>query len=213
IDSLRNMLTLLPSATAASGPNFVVITGPTRSVGKSFISLNLAAVMGATGARVLLVDGDMRRGELAKSVGVTHNRGLSDLLAGRCKFDAIVHREVMPHVDFIASGQVPGSPADLLWARPIREVLKGDCAQYGTVIIDSPPVLAAADTTILAQQANAVFLVARAEVTSLAEIQVSIKCLLQRGVQVKGVIFSGVDMSKRQYDVYRYSGYGYLSAR
>jgi tyrosine-protein kinase Etk/Wzc len=108
---------------------------------------------------------------------------------------------------------VPESPAELLWARPVREVLKDHYGQYGTVIIDSPPVLAAADTTILAQQANAVFLVARAEVTSLREIQVSIKCLLQRGVQVKGVIFSGVDTSKRQYDAYGYSGYGYLSAR
>jgi tyrosine-protein kinase Etk/Wzc len=191
----------------------VVITGPTRSVGKSFISLNLAAVMGAIGARVLLVDGDMRRGELAKSFRLGHKRGLSDLLAGKCKFDEIVHRGVLPHVDFIANGQVPESPAELLWARPMREVLKDHYGQYGTVIIDSPPVLAAADTTILAQQANAVFLVARAEVTSLREIQVSIKCLLQRGVQVKGVIFSGVDTSKRQYDAYGYSGYGYLSAR
>ena len=213
IDSLRNMLTLLPSATPESGPNFVVITGPTPLVGKSFISLNLAAVMGATGARVLLVDGDMRGGKLAKSVGVNHYRGLSDLLAGRFKFGEVVHRQVMPNVDFVASGQVTGSPADLLWARPVREALKGDCAQYSTVIIDSPPVLAAADTTILSQQADAVFLVARAEVTSLSEIQVSIKCLLQRGVQVKGVIFSGVDTSKSHYDVYRYSGYGYLSAR
>jgi tyrosine-protein kinase Etk/Wzc len=213
IDSLRNMLTLLPCATPESGPNFVVITGPTRSVGKSFISLNLAAVMGAIGARVLLVDGDMRRGELAKSFRLGHKRGLSDLLAGKCKFDEIVHRGVLPHVDFIANGQVPESPAELLWARPMREVLKDHYGQYGTVIIDSPPVLAAADTTILAQQANAVFLVARAEVTSLREIQVSIKCLLQRGVQVKGVIFSGVDTSKRQYDAYGYSGYGYLSAR
>jgi tyrosine-protein kinase Etk/Wzc len=81
------------------------------------------------------------------------------------------------------------------------------------VIIDSPPVLAAPDTAILAQQANASFLVARAEVTSMREIQASIKCLLQRGVHVKGVIFSGVDTSKRQNEIYNYSGYSYLSAR
>ena len=213
VESLRNMLTLLPYATPESGSNIVVITGPTHSVGKSFISLNLAAVVGASGARVLLVDGDLRKGQLAKSIGVSHNRGLSDLLAGRYKFEQVVHREVMPHVDFISTGQTPRSPADLLWARSIREVLKDNCAQYGTVIIDSPPVLAAADTAILSQQANAVFLVARAEVTSLREIQVSIKCLLQRGVHLKGVIFSGVDTSKRQNDLYGYSGYSYLSAR
>ena len=104
-----------------SGANMVVITGPTHSVGKSFISLNLAAVVGATGARVLLVDGDLRKGQLAKSLGVSQKRGLSDLLAGKLKFEEIVHRDVMPrHVDFISTGQVPESPADLLLARPLR---------------------------------------------------------------------------------------------
>jgi tyrosine-protein kinase Etk/Wzc len=212
VEGLRNMLTLLPDGTRDSGANMVVITGPTHSVGKSFISLNLAAVVGATGARVLLVDGDLRKGQLAKSLGVSQRRGLSDLLAGKLKFEEIVHRDVMPHVDFISTGQVPESPADLLLARPLRGVLKDNCTQYGTVIIDSPPVLATADTAILSQQANAVFLVARAEVTSMREIQVSIKSLLQRGVPVTGVIFSGVDTSKRQNDAYGYSGYSYLSA-
>ena len=212
VEGLRNMLTLLPDGTRDSGANMVVITGPTHSVGKSFISLNLAAVVGATGARVLLVDGDLRKGQLAKSLGVSQRRGLSDLLAGKLKFEEIVHRDVMPHVDFISTGQAPESPADLLLARPLRGVLKDNCAQYGTVIIDSPPVLATADTAILSQHANAVFLVARAEVTSMREIQVSIKSLLQRGVHVTGVIFSGVDTSKRQNDAYGYSGYSYLSA-
>jgi tyrosine-protein kinase Etk/Wzc len=212
VEGLRNMLTLLPDGTRDSGANMVVVTGPTHSVGKSFISLNLAAVVGATGARVLLVDGDLRKGQLAKSLGVGQRRGLSDLLAGKLRFEEIVHRDVMPHVDFISTGQVPESPADLLLLRPLRGVLKDNCAQYGTVIVDSPPVLATADTAILSQQANAVFLVARAEVTSMREIQVSIKSLLQRGVHVTGVIFSGVDTSKRQNDAYGYSGYSYLSA-
>lgn len=213
VEGLRNMLTLLPDGTAQSGANIVVITGPTHSVGKSFVSLNLAAVLGATGARVLLVDGDLRKGQLAKALGVIHNQGLSDLLAGKLRFDEIVHRDVMPHVDLISAGQAPASPADLLLARSIRAVLKDNCAPYDTVIIDSPPVLATADTAILSQQANAVFLVARAEVTSMREIQASIKCLLQRRVHVTGVIFSGVDTSKRQNDAYGYSGYSHLSAR
>jgi tyrosine-protein kinase Etk/Wzc len=212
VESLRNMRTLLPSAKPESA-NIVVITGPTHSVGKSFISLNLAAVVGATGARVLLVDGDLRKGELARSFELTHEGGLSDLLAGRSRFDDVVHREVMPHVDFLSTGQAPESPADLLCARSTKEVLKDTCGQYNMVIIDSPPVLAAADTGILSQEANAVFLVARAEVTSTREIQESIKSLLQRGAHVDGVIFSGVDTSNRRNDVYGYSGYSYLSAR
>jgi tyrosine-protein kinase Etk/Wzc len=213
VESLRSMLTLLPRATPESGSNVVVITGPTRSVGKSFISLNLAAVVGGAGARVLLVDADMRKGQLAKSVGVHHDLGLSDLLAGKSKFEEVLHRDVMPQVDFISTGAVPDSPADVLWARSIREVLKENGAHYDTVIIDSPPVLAVPDTAILSQQADAVYLVARAEVTSLREIEASLKCLLQRGVHTKGVIFSGVDTSKAQNDIYGYSGYGHVSAR
>jgi tyrosine-protein kinase Etk/Wzc len=213
VDSLRNMLTLLPYSANEFESNIVVITGPTRSVGKSFISLNLAAVVGATGARVLLVDGDLHKGTLARSVAVRNDKGLSDVLAGRSRFEQVVQRDVMPNVDFLPAGQRTGSQANVLWARSIREVLKDNLKQYATVIIDSPPVLAAADSVVLSQQASAVFLVARAEVTSMREIQVSTKFLLQRGVQVKGVIFSGVDISKRQNDMYGYSGYGYLSAR
>jgi len=213
VESLRNMLTVLPSADPDSGSSIVLITGPTHSVGKSFISMNLAAVVGGTGARVLLLDGDLRKGQLAKSFGVGREPGFSDLLAGRFRLDEIVRHEVMPNVDFLPTGEVSGSPADLLWARSIRDMLKDSSTRYSTVIIDSPPVLAAADTAILSQQANAVFLVARAGVTSIREIQVSIKYLLRRGVHVKGVIFSGVDTSKRHYGVYRYSGYRYLTAR
>jgi tyrosine-protein kinase Etk/Wzc len=211
VDNLRSMLTLLPRATPESGSNIVVITGPTHSVGKSFISMNLAAVVGGAGSRVLLVDGDLRKGHLAKSVGVGHEMGLSDLLAGKCRLEEVLHRDVMPQVDFISTGAVPESPADVLWRRSIRQVLKDSGARYDTVIIDSPPVLAVPDTAILSQQADAVYLVARSEVTSLKQIEASLKCLLQRGVHVKGVIFSGVDTSKAQDDIYGYGGYAYYS--
>jgi tyrosine-protein kinase Etk/Wzc len=87
--------------------------------------------------------------------------------------------------------------------------------QYDLVIIDTPPVLAASDTAILAPLAGAVFMVARAEVTSLGELQESAKRLAQSGVQVKGVIFNDLNTTRRRYGYggkygnYRYTNYQY----
>ena len=91
-------------------------------------------------------------------------------------------------------------------------LLESLSARYDLVLIDTPPVLAVADTAVLAPQSGTVFLVARAEVTSLGELQETSKRLAQSGVQVKGTIFNGLDLSKRRYGYgygYKYKRYGY----
>lgn len=209
VESLRSMRTALQRKMPGARSNIVVITGPTHGIGKSFTSSNLAAVLAATGQRVLLIDADMRKGHLNESFSLPVGPGLSEILTGKSGLGHAIHRNVAPNVDFIAAGGPSQTPADLLTTRTAELLLREASGAYDYVVVDTPPVLAASDAAILAQWAGAVFLIARANVTSLRELHESEKRLSQRGIDVDGVIYTAVDVSKRRNDIYSYGGYEY----
>jgi tyrosine-protein kinase Etk/Wzc len=211
VESLRSMRTALQRKLPAARSNIVLITGPTHGIGKSFTSMNLAAVLAAPGRRVLLIDADMRKGHLHEALAVPAAPGLSDLLKGQNRMGNAVHRNVVANVDFIAAGSLTQAPADLLTTRITELLLTEASAAYDYVVLDTPPVLATSEAEVLAQWAGAVFLIARAEVTSLRELHESEKRLSQRGVEVDGVIYTGVDGSKRRNAIYSYGSSEYLA--
>lgn len=209
VESLRTVRTALQRKMAEAHSNVVLITGPTDGIGKSFTSMNLAAVLGAVGRRVLLIDADLRKGHLADSFSVAGSPGLSDVLNGRGGLVDALHRNVVPNVDFIASGSPSGTPADLLTSPAMEQLFRNAGAEYDYVVVDTPPVLAASDAVVLAEWAGAVFMIAREDVTSLRELREAEKRLLQRGSRVDGVIYTGVDVSKRRNGIYGYGAYEY----
>ncbi|MBK5914530.1 polysaccharide biosynthesis tyrosine autokinase [Rhodocyclus purpureus] len=212
IESLRSLRTALQFAMLDASSNRVLITGPTPGIGKSFICANFAAVLAAAGKRVLLVDADLRKGHIHQFFDQERGHGLSELIAGSQPLDAVLRSGVAPQLDLITTGMLPPNPAELLMSPSTSALLESLSARYDLVLIDTPPVLAVADTAVLAPQSGTVFLVARAEVTSLGELQETSKRLAQSGVQVKGTIFNGLDLSKRRYGYgygYKYKRYGY----
>lgn len=212
IESLRSLRTALQFAMLDAASNIILITGPTPGIGKSFTSVNLAAVLGAANKRVLLIDADIRKGHLNQYFGLPREGGLSEVVSGSLTLDQAVRRELAPNLDFLSTGILPPNPAELLMSPATVELVQEASRRYDLVLIDTPPVLAASDTAILAPLAGAVFLIARAEVTSLGELQESNKRLLDTGVKAKGVIFNGLNMNKRRYGYglgYKYGGYRY----
>lgn len=208
IESLRSLRTALQFALLDARNNVVLFTGPTPSIGKSFVSSNFAAVLGAGGKRVLLVDADMRKGYLNQYFGLSRGPGLSELVAGSHTFEQVVQRNVAPGVDMIPTGALPPNPGELLLSPTTVQLVQTLSAQYDLVIIDTPPVLAVSDTQVLAPVAGTVFLIAKANVTAIGEINESVKRLQQSGVNVKGVVFNDFKVDKR-----RYGGYGYRYSR
>lgn len=202
IESLRSLRTALQFAMLDASSNIVLITGPTPGIGKSFTSVNFAAVLGAAGKKVLLIDADLRKGHLNQYFGQGRERGFSEVLSGSLPLAEALRKNVAPLVDFLATGILPPNPAELLMTPATQALLQQIASQYDLIIIDTPPVLAASDTAILAPLAGAVFMVARADVTSLGELQEAAKRLTQSGAQTRGVIFNDLYISKRRY------GYG-----
>lgn len=199
IENLRSLRTSLQFAMLDVATPIVLVTGATSGSGKSFISSNFAAVMGAANKKVLLIDADLRKGHLHQYFGLAKGSGFSDVLGGTVKLEDALHRKIAPNVDFLAAGTAPTNPAELLMTDATQQLLQLASKYYDLVIVCSAPVLAVSDAAILAPMAGAVFLVARAEDTSLGELHESGKRLSQNGASVKGVIFNGLDASKNRY--------------
>lgn len=210
-ESLRSLRTALQFAMLESVNNRVIFTGATPGVGKSFLSSNFAGIMANAGKRVLLVDADLRKGTVHEYVGLNRARGMSELIAGQVTVDQATHRQVLPNLDVITTGVLPPNPAELLMSESCTRLLALFSDAYDLVIIDTPPVLVAADTAGLAAHAGTILFVARADRTQMGEVLESAKRLSHGGGAITGVIFNAMDMSRRHYGAYnyRYGGYRY----
>ncbi|GMG92684.1 polysaccharide biosynthesis tyrosine autokinase [Cupriavidus metallidurans] len=212
IESLRAFRTALQFALlSAQRNNVVVFTGPSPEAGKSFVSVNFAVVAAAAGRKVILVDSDLRRGLLNERFKVSRKPGLTEALTGT-RLDKVIQHDVAPGVDFIATGAEPPLAADLLQSPGMDTLLAELRSRYDLVLIDTPPVLAASDAGILAPKAGAVFMVARADKTTTAELTAARRLVEQTGGEIKGVLFNGLKIEGRWYrSHYHFGKYRYLN--
>ncbi|RQV01292.1 tyrosine protein kinase [Burkholderia cenocepacia] len=214
IEALRSLRATLQFSMRTSGNNVVLVTGPTPGVGKSFVSANLALVLAAVGQRVLLVDGDLRRGRLDAMFGAAP-AGFADVLAGDASVDGAIRATRHANVDFLASGVGRRNAADLLNAGTLPAVMAELASRYDIVVIDSPPLLLVTDATLLAPfAAGNVYVVARAGRTERGELQEAARRLRQVGVELDGVIHNGIDphAGRFRYGM-KYATYRYGAAK
>jgi tyrosine-protein kinase Etk/Wzc len=190
IESLRGFRAALVYAMPHYRNNIVMLTGPTRALGRSFVAANFAAVMAASGQRVLLIDADMRNGQLHRYFGVSREQGLSKVILGSMALEHVIHRQVLDHLDFIPTGALPPNRAEFLLHLNFGSLLANVSGSYDLVLVDAPPVLGVADALVIGAHAGAVFLVARSGVTTEQEIGESIKRLNQAGIAPQGVLFN-----------------------
>lgn len=210
IESLRSLRTALQFAMQEAPNNIVLLTSPTPNTGKSFVSVNFAAVLGAAGKRVLLIDADLRRGHINQYFGLERRGGLSELASGRLSLEQALRESVMPNLDLITSGTLPPNPAELLQSEPVAQILEKASAQYDVVLLDCAPILAVSDAMALAPQAGTVFLLARTRISTIAELEESAKRLRQVGADARGVLLNDLSLNSRGYGapLYPYSNYG-----
>lgn len=204
IESLRSLRTALQFAMLEAPNNRVLITGATPGAGKSFVAANLAAILAGGGKRVLLVDADLRKGHLNTLFGIGRGRGLSELVAGSLKASEAVRSGLLPNLDLLTTGVLPPNPAELMMSSSFARAMDELAPRYDLVIMDTPPVLVAADTMGVATIAGTVLLVARAGQTQLGELHESAKRLAHAGKSVSGVVFNAIDLSQRHYASYGY---------
>ncbi|HHF8410593.1 TPA: polysaccharide biosynthesis tyrosine autokinase [Escherichia coli] len=209
IEAIRGLRTSLHFAMMEARNNILMISSASPNAGKTFVSTNLAAVISQTGKKVLLIDTDMRKVYTHKLFNVNNDHGLSDFLSGKNDINKTIKTIDVAGFDFIPRGIVPPNPAELLMHKRFGELLKWANENYDLVILDTPPILAVTDAAIIGNYSGTTLLVARFELNSPKEIEVSIKRFEQSGVHIKGCILNGMIKKASSYYSYGYSHYGY----
>ncbi|MEZ8341252.1 polysaccharide biosynthesis tyrosine autokinase [Vibrio cyclitrophicus] len=211
VEALRGLRTSLHFAMLEAKNNVLMISGPAPGIGKSFISTNFAAVAAKTGQKVLLIDADMRKGYLQQSFGVNWDNGLSDVLSGKQEFAQSVKTTPVENLDIITRGQVPPNPSELLMHPRFAELMEWASKEYDLVIVDTPPVLAVTDPSIVGAFAGTTLMVARYGQNTIKEIDVARHRFEQSGIEVKGVIFNAIEKKASSSYGYGYYNYAYSS--
>lgn len=212
MEAVRSLRTSLHFAMLEAANNIVMFTGPVAAIGKSFVSINLAATLAISGKRVVVIDGDLRRGRLHRYAGQPNKPGVSDYVVGEAKLEHIIKHNVLPNMDLISAGTRPPNPSEILMHENFEQLLTAVSKTYDLVLIDSPPILPVTDPAIIGRLAGTTLLVLKSGEHPARAIEESIKRLRHAGVQVRGTIFNqvGAQLGSYGYGTYGYS-YGYSS--
>ncbi len=159
-----------------------------------------------------MIDGDLRRGHLHEYLGLTREKGLSDYISGSRGIADCIHATSVPGLMFMPTGKIPPNPAELLFHQRFLDCVDALGSQYDHIIIDSPPILAVTDATIIGQVAGATILVLRDGDHTMREIEQSVKRLNQAGVNLRGILLNDVKQMGRRYGAYGYA-YQYSYAK
>ena len=213
IEALRSLRTSLHFAMMEAKNNILMISGPSPSIGKSFVSANMAAVIAKSGSKVLVIDADMRKGRMERQMAVAHKPGLSEYLSGQAGIERLIKQPGVDNLDYIGRGEVPPNPSELLMHPRFKELMDWASENYDIVIVDTPPILAVTDPAIVGAHAGTTLLVGRFGQNAVKEIEVTKQRFEQNGIDVKGFILNAVIRKASSYygGSYGYYNYSYDS--
>jgi polysaccharide biosynthesis transport protein len=189
----------------------LVFTSANPGEGKTTTSANVAGALALNGAKVLVIDADLRRPTMHQHFGASKTPGLSDLIVGKAQPSEVIQNTRFKGVFLLPCGYIAPNPTELLGSPAMRELLKVLKTRFDWVIVDTPPVLAMADTPVLAQFVDGVVLVLAAEATTRPSIQRSMDQLTSVGGHILGAVLNKVDLRRNSYYYSHYYGEYYRS--
>ena len=186
-------------------PATIAITSSIHAEGKSITALNLAVTMAQAThkPKIVLIDADMRRGKLVKYLGVSPDKGLSEVLNGQAALNDVIFNLDIDHLSFVSSGAVPANPAELLASKRMREVILALRSQFDFVFIDTPPVIPVTDAVIIGSNVEGVIMVIQAGRTQRGMVSRSTELLTQAHAKILGHVLTGIEYFVPEY-IYRY---------
>lgn len=198
---------------ASKQGKIIAISGEAPGIGKSFISSNLAETFSQLNKKVLIIDGDMRRGELHKIFTISQSNGLGDYLTEKdATLANFIHPTSFEFIDFMPRGKHPNNPASLLSTDKLTNMLVQLVAIYDYIIIDTPPVLAVSDAIIIAQYADKVLMVTRYNHSVEGQLAYAVKQMHKANVTVDGIVLNDMVQGITSKYSYHYS-YAYGNSK
>jgi capsular exopolysaccharide synthesis family protein len=206
-EACRSIRTNMMFISAQKEFSLFSVTSPGPQDGKTTVAINLAVTMAQAGARILLIDTDMRKPRIHKSFGLKTDRGISSVMAGDVKLKDAIYKSEVPNLDVLPCGPMPPNPAELLHTERFRQILTECRASYDRVVLDSPPIGPVTDPAIIGSITDGVVLVLRAGHTTREGAQFARRQLGDAGARILGLVINQTDRKGRGYGY----GYGYYA--
>ncbi|MBN6190655.1 MULTISPECIES: polysaccharide biosynthesis tyrosine autokinase [unclassified Microbacterium] len=206
-ESFRSLRTNLQFLNLDAGPRIFVVSSAGPGEGKSTTTANLAIALAETGARVALVDGDLRLPRVADYMGIEGGAGLTDVLIGRMDVADALQKWGTSDLYLLPSGQVPPNPSELLGSAAMDQVLASLGEYFDYVLIDAPPLLLVTDAAVVGAKTRGVILAAASGKTRKQELSGAVRALETAGVALLGIVVTM--LPTKGPDSYGYGAYTY----
>jgi len=204
IENLRGLRSMLEDVMAGANNNVLMFTSPLPSMGKSFLSLNLAVLVAQTGKKVLLIDADYQRGQLHKSLGLPAGPGLPEVVRGKSELKETVKPTTVPNLYCIARGYSGGNSIEMPSDKEFGAFLDVVAPRFDIAIIDTPPVLSVSTAASLGKHAGSTIMVIKEGEVKEPQLNEALKRLTFSGVRVSGCIMNGSSApTPKHYTYYR----------
>lgn len=203
-----NIIFSVPKTSNEKLARIVGITSSLPGEYKSTTAANLAYSFAESGKRVLLIDCDMRRSDLAERFEIEDHSGLSDFLVGENTLEQIYHRNVLiDNLDLMLAGHVPPNPSELIGSGRMQALVEMVSAHYDYIILDLPPVTSVSDALVAAKYCDGIIIVVRQEGVKKAAVRETLRQLSFIDAHVLGFVYTGAKSNGKYYK--KYGSYGY----
>jgi len=204
VEAFRSIRTSVLFSSAEAGHKSIAVTSTTPGEGKTVVSANLAVSLALAGQRVLLIDADMRRAKVHELFELPQEPGLSNVLVGSERASEAIKRTSIPDLWVLTAGKHPPNPAELLGSRRFKDFVASLAEHFTWVIIDTPPVMAVTDASVLSHSVSGVVFVIGAEMTNRAAAKAALDQLDTAKVKYVGGILNKVRIERNAYYYSRY---------
>lgn len=191
-EAYRELRTNLQFVKLVENRRSVLVTSSLPGEGKSTATVNLAHVLAMSGARVLLVDADLRSPSVHRILGLEGDAGLTTVLIGQAELEEVTQYAGLDGLDVITAGAIPPNPSELLGSPAMEEMLEEAARHYDVVLVDAPPLLAVTDAAALSQSVGGVLVVAQSERVRRAEFERALAKLETVDANVVGLVLNRV---------------------
>lgn len=187
----------------------IAVTSSSPGEGKTTTSINLAITFAQMGAKVLLMDCDLRKSRTHRYLQIEKKDGVSNVLCGFTEFDRAVKKNVRENLDCLTSGEIPPNPAELLGTEEFEKLIDEVSEKYDYVFIDTPPMTVVTDAAIVMKHSIGVVVVVKQNVTTFDILDLTMASISKAETNILGVIMVGSENKAKRYGYYKNGKYGY----
>jgi capsular exopolysaccharide synthesis family protein len=203
-EAYRNIRTSILLSFPEKPPKKIAISSPNPAEGKTTTVINTAIALSQTGARVLIIDADLRKPRVHRVFNGENGVGLSNFLSGHAALESIIKKTDIPNLSYIPSGPIPPNPSELIGSNLFKSMMQSLGERFDHLVLDSPPVLGFADAIILSTSVDGIILVVLGGKTPRETLQRAKEILYQVNAKILGVVINRVDIQRSDYGYYYY---------